>query len=279
MSPPIWFLILAWLLISLPYYIPNSHLQELRWNLIKIIEIMPKSQNRPNNDNMLNSSIEAGRIRESQCWGRQRCSMACWSSSRVLRLVLLAGEILDFRRHFDTPFLMEILAPSCRSHLMVLNCSLCKSSVLDEVLQTSLVVLQWVLAQGQLPNPSCCAIFSSFIFFPFFCNFDDFENLMKTLKSKSKLAYLAKKTSSLKLKSKPGEEEPPRAQKRLLLAVWRRLASMVFVRGWGARLLMKDFKFCILLISKICSCGSQGLQLQFLRQHELAQDSANTTPC
>ena len=206
MSPPIWFLILAWLLISLPYYIPNSHLQELRWNLIEIIEIMPKSQNHQNHDNMLNSSIEAGRIRESQCWGRQRCSMACWSSSCVLRLVLLAGEILDFWRHFDTPFLMEILPSSWRSYLTVLNCSLCKSSESDEVLQTSLVVLQWVLAQGQLPNPSWCAIFSSFIFLPFFGNFDDFENLIKTLKSKSKLAYLAKKSSSWKPKSKFDEE-------------------------------------------------------------------------
>ena len=128
---------------------------------------MPKSQNHQNHDNLTESFLEAGRISKSQCWGRQRSSMACWSSSRLPRLFLLAGEIVDFRRHFDTPFLMKIPPSFWKSCLNVFNCGRCKRSELDEVLQTSLAALQLVLAQESWPNPSLCAFSSSFFFLPF----------------------------------------------------------------------------------------------------------------
>jgi len=287
LSPPIWFLILAWLLISLPYYSQNSHLQELRWNLIKIIKIMHKSQNHQNHDVLAQILHEAGSIRQSQCWGLWRSSVVSWSSLGLHRLVLVAEEFSNFWPHFDTLFLIEISSSFWKSCLKASRLGRCTRSELNQVLWTSLIILQLVLAPGDHQNPSFLATFFVAHLLVVSCHFSmSSEALFMILRFPAiywnlaaKLAFSASDICPLETKLKIWPTQ--------CLRGWLGLSSdgscwywffIVVVSAWSQSISMLAFPWFPFDV-EIPWSSSEELQLDFLRWEERTRNSANASPC
>ena len=108
--------------------------------------------------------------------------------------------------------------------------------------------------------------------------FDDFENFIKTSKSRSKIAHSARNTFAFKAELKVWSKHNCREWLEAALGC----LAMTDIDGVHVLLCCqvdhRRFRILYFLISKIYSCSFQDLWLKFLRQHEPTQNSAKTTP-
>jgi len=162
---------------------------------------------------------------------------------------------------------MEILPSSWKSCLTVFNLGLCERSELDEVLWTSLAILQLVSAQGGQPNPSLFAIlFIAHLLAIFLGHFDDFENSIKTLKFKSKITHSTQDIFSLKAKLKIRPTQGHGSCSRLSDDEWQRWWSCVAAVSswsqWISNFVFSRFPKSLAAAFEICSSISSGSRVQ-----------------